>query len=100
MNFEENCSTWFSLAIKDSMVNHNLTNAVYLAERQFHLTKTEEAKMTLSECYLAADKNHLLIDLIESPKSVRGRFLLAMALFNINEYDKAEQVLCNQNDKL
>jgi hypothetical protein len=94
MNFEESCSTWIGLAIRDSMLNHNLVNAVYLAERQFHMVQTEEAKMTLAECYLAANKNHLLIELLGSPKTVRGKYLMAMALFNVNEYDKAEQFLC------
>lgn len=49
---------------------------------------------------MIANKNYLLIDLLEGSKSIWGRYLLALALFNINEYDKAEYILSNQADKV
>lgn len=55
---------WFNLAIKDSLVNHNYSNAVYLAERQFQMGPTEETRLVLGECYLAHNKNHLAIDIL------------------------------------
>lgn len=33
MNFEDNSLGWFNMAIKDSIANHNIPNAIYIAER-------------------------------------------------------------------
>ncbi len=100
MNFEDIPSSVLGLAIKDSLANHNIQNAVYLAERQFQMSQSEDSRMQLAECYTAANKNHLAIDLLQGTKLPRGKYLLALCYFNISEYDKAEQTLLNCSEKL
>lgn len=64
------------------------------------MTQTEEARIVLAECYYAANKNHLLIELLANTKSVRGWYLLSLSHLNLSEYDRAESVLLNSSEKM
>lgn len=85
----------FHAAILESYQNFNFPNATFLAERLRYSIDNDHNRCLLAECYLSESKFYNVFELLEKSKSLRGRYLFAMACFKLGKLKEAEEALVN-----
>lgn len=83
----------FETAIRNSLDLQLIDNAVFLAEQSYHLSPSDERAVLLAECYLRQNQPVRSRGVLQSCKSDRARYLLALSHFQLHQYLDAELVL-------
>lgn len=83
----------FQYAIRSSLDSQLIDNAVFLAEQLYHMAPSDERAVLLAECYLRQHQPVRSRGVLQSVKSDRGRYLLALSHFQLRQYLDAELVL-------
>lgn len=78
-------------AIIESLENYLISNSVFLSERLYYQSKTEENLSLLCECHLMENRPFKVISLLKDSEYPKNQYLLGVAYLRLNKPKEAEK---------